>query len=139
MILNWSAAEREPVLSFQETRRFGRRRLRVFDRLGLVKYHEVEFSVLEVHGIASQCPVSRDNQIVVFEMFAALSPFRANMSQQAQSRSESCRFLLPIEDERTRYNYERRPRLCFRRIRTVLLRRLPLAIPFRSAVAARLE
>jgi len=58
--------------------------------------NEIELSVLKVHGIASQSPVSSDNQIVVFEMFGALRPFRAGVRQQAQRRSEARCFLLPM-------------------------------------------
>ena len=81
---------------------------RVLDRLRLVEDHVVERDLLEVTDVAPQRAVGGQDDVVLGDAVADVTPAAAGVVEHAQRRREARRFLLPVEHQRPRHDDERR-------------------------------
>ena len=74
MVLHGRAAERQSVVGMDEPSSLRRERAGVLDRLRFVENAVIEPHVLEVQRVARQCPVRRNDEIVVAEVRSRMAP-----------------------------------------------------------------
>ena len=107
VVLDRRAAEREPVIRLEQSRRLGRAGARVLDRLRLVQDRVVERDLLQVTDVPAQRAVGGQDDVVLGDAVEGVAPAAAGEIEHAQRRREARRFLLPVEHERPRHDDER--------------------------------
>src|SRR5215210_1078504 len=111
MIFDWCSAQSETVSTLQEARGLRCFRGGVFDRLRFVENYKIKFDFVEMDHIAPQRSVGGQDQIVVLKVGSPFDSLAAGVTEDAQLRREPRCFLLPIEDQGPRNDYQRRSRV----------------------------
>ncbi len=109
-VLHRRSRQGNPVIGFQQPRRFGALCGHILDGLCFVEHNSVEVNIFEKRGVAPQGSVRCKNQIVTVDFFPPVHTFRAGMVENSQAGRKPRGFLFPVEDQRPRHDDEAGPR-----------------------------
>ncbi len=99
------------MTALNQTGGLGDLRRRIFDRLRLIKNHVVECDFFELKYVPTDGAIGRQDQVGSCQLAAQLAPLDSGVFEHVQPRGKPGSLLVPVEDQRARYDDEGGP-LC---------------------------
>src|SRR4029434_5281423 len=107
MVLYRRAAQRQTIISAEQTSGFGVESPGILNRLSFVENAVVETQILELQRIASQRAVCRQHDVVLVEMIAGFDAPSSGGSENSQFGRKLTCLCVPVKDQRSWHNHQR--------------------------------